>query len=167
MALRISRSIIILISGIAAVALNQIMTGYSAFFGITLSISALLTVAYLFIHFDKEFNPKMIMELVADGFAGIVIFTYPQSNEAFFMVVFSFWIVFMGALFLSSGLANLRNKESLPLYLLAGIVLIVLGFVIINYVSDSINSVNYLIGFAMIIYAVVNIYIYRTKKAEA
>jgi len=135
-------------------------------FAITLSISAMLTVAYLFINFDKEFNPKVIMELITDGFSGIVIFTYPQSDEAFFMVVFSFWIVFMGALYLSSGIANLNNKESLPVYLLTGIILIVLGFIIINYVSESINSVNYLIGFAMIIYAVINIYLYLTKKAE-
>jgi len=126
----------------------------------------MLTVAYLFINFDKEFNPKVIMELITDGFSGIVIFTYPQSDEAFFMVVFSFWIVFMGALYLSSGIANLNNKESLPVYLLTGIILIVLGFIIINYVSESINSVNYLIGFAMIIYAVINIYLYLTKKAE-
>jgi uncharacterized membrane protein HdeD (DUF308 family) len=166
MTLRIARSIIILLSGIAAVAFNQIMTGYSALFGITLSVSALLTVAYLFIHLDEEFNPKMIMELIADGFAGIVIFTYPQSNEAFFMVVFSFWIVFMGALYLSSGLSNLQNKDKMPPYLLTGIILVVLGFVIINYVSESINSVNYLIGFAMIIYSAVNIYLYFSKKRE-
>jgi len=164
MNLRIARSIVILLSGIAAVAFNQIMTGYSAFFGITLSIAALITVAYLFIHFDKEFDQKMIMELIADGFSGIVIFTYPQSNEAFFMIVFSFWIVFMGALFLSTAVANLKNKDSLPLFLLTGVILIVLGFVIINYVSDSINSVNYLIGFAMIIYSSVNTYLYLTKK---
>ena len=166
MSLRIARSAVILISGISAITFNSMMSGFSFMFAITLSISAMLTVAYLFINFDKEFNPKVIMELITDGFSGIVIFTYPQSDEAFFMVVFSFWIVFMGALYLSSGIANLNNKESLPVYLLTGIILIVLGFIIINYVSESINSVNYLIGFAMIIYAVINIYLYLTKKAE-
>lgn len=166
MSLRIARSIVILLSGIAAVSFNQIMTGYSAIFGITLSISALLTVAYLFIHFDKELNPKVITELISDGFAGIVIFTYPQSDEAFFMIVFSFWIVFMGALLLNGAITKMTDKESLPVYLLSGIVLIVLGFVIINYTSEHINSVNYLIGFAMVVYAVINIYLYITKKAD-
>jgi uncharacterized membrane protein HdeD (DUF308 family) len=166
MTLRIARSIVILLSGIAAIAFNQIMTGYSAIFGITLSISALLTVAYLFINFDKDFNPKVILELITDGFSGIVIFTYPQSNEAFFMIVFSFWVVFMGALFLNSAIIKIKDKESLPVYILSGIILIVLGFVIINYTSESINSVNYLIGFAMIIYSIINIYLYFTKKEE-
>ena len=167
MSLRIARSAVLLFSGIAAIAFNQMMTGYSALFGITLSVSALLTVTWLFIHLDKEFNPKVIMELIADGFAGIVIFTYPHSGELFFTIVFSFWIVFMGALYLSSGMANLKEKDSLPLYLLTGIILIVLGFIIINFKSESMSSVYYLIGFAMIIYASANIYLYLGKKTEA
>jgi uncharacterized membrane protein HdeD (DUF308 family) len=72
----------------------------------------------------------------------------------------------MGALYLSSGLSDLQNKDKMPLYLLTGIILVVLGFVIINYVSENINSVNYLIGFAMIIYSAVNIYLYLSKKKE-
>ena len=166
MSLRITRSIIILLSGIAAIALNQTMTGYSVMFGITLSISALITVAYLFVNFDKTFNPKVIMELIADGFGGIVIFTYPHSGELFFVIVFAFWLVFMGALYMNSAIASLNDKDTLPLYLLTGIILIVLGFIIINYTSENMNSVNYLIGFAMIIYASINNYLYFTKKTE-
>lgn len=166
MSLRIARSIVLLLAGISAIAFNHMMSGFSILFGITLSISAMLTVAYFFINFDKEFNPKVIMELIADGFTGIVIFTYPHSGELFFMIVFAFWIVFMGALYLSSGIANLNDKDSLPIYLLTGIILIVLGFIIINYTSENMDSVNYLIGFAMIIYASVNTYLYFTKKAE-
>ena len=166
MSLRIARSIVILLSGISAVAFNHMMNGFSVMFGIMLSISAMLTVAYLFVNFDKAFNPKVIMELISDGFAGIVIFTYPHSGELFFIIVFAFWIVFMGALYLSSGIANLNDKDALPLYLLTGIILIVLGFIIINYTSENMNSVNYLIGFAMIIYASINNYLYFTKKEE-
>ncbi|MCF6171026.1 MAG: DUF308 domain-containing protein [Bacteroidales bacterium] len=166
MSLRIVRSAVLLLSGIAAIAFNQIMTGYSALFGITLSISALITVVHLFINFDKTFNPKVIMELVIDGFAGIIIFTYPHSGELFFLIVFSFWLVFMGALYLSSGLANPKEKDTFPLHLLTGIILIVLGFIIINYSSERMNSVYYLIGFAMIIYASANLYLFLDKKEE-
>lgn len=166
MSLRIARSVLLLLTGIAGIAFNQIMGGFSALFGIALSISALLTVSYLFIHLNKEFNPKIILELIADAFSGIVIFTYPHSDEAFYMVVFSFWIVMMGGLFLSGAVRHLKNKETLPVYLLAGIMLIVLGFIIINYTSETINSVNYLIGFAMIIYSGINIYLYLHKKEE-
>lgn len=166
MSLRISRSILLLLTGIAGIAFNQIMDGFSALFGIALSISALLTVAYLFINLNKELNSKVVLELIADGFAGIVIFTYPQSNESFFMIVFSFWIVMMGGLFLSASIQHLRNKETLPTYLLTGIILIVLGFIIINYSSETLNSVNYLIGFAMIIYTGINIFLYLRSKKE-
>ncbi len=164
MTLRVARSAVLLLTGLATIILNQIMTGYPALFGIALTVGALLTVSWLFIHFNEPFDPFLIMELVADGFAGIVIFTYPHSGELFFMIVFSFWIVFMGILFLGSGVIRQQKKDKLAVYLISGIMLVVLGFVTINYTSENMGSVNYLIGFATVVYSVINIYLLMSKK---
>ncbi len=56
--LRAIRFIILLLSGLAAIFLNQKVDGFSGLFGIALTISAALTVIYLFLQFDKPINEK-------------------------------------------------------------------------------------------------------------
>jgi len=153
LSLRIIRFIILLLAGLTAIFFNQKMNGFSALFAISLSISAALTVIFLFYNFDKQINDKVIMELIADGFAGIVLFTYPQSDERFFLIVFSFWIAWMGILYLTSGLLDKKIEKMMWLYTLIGIMLIILGFVILNYSTEMLSSVIYVVGFTLVIYS--------------
>ena len=164
LSLRIIRFVILLLAGLAAIFLNQKMNGFSALFAISLSISAALTVIFLFFYFDKQINDKVIMELISDGFAGIVLFTYPQSDERFFLIVFSFWIAWMGILYLTSGLLDKKNEKMMWLYTLIGIMLIILGFVILNYSTEMLSSVIYLVGFTLIIYSSLGFYSNLLRK---
>ena len=129
-------------------------------------VSAGLTVLFLFLQFDKPINEKIVMELIADGFSGIVIFTYPQSDERFFLVVFSFWIAWMGMLCLASGLLDKKHEKMMWLYTLLGIMFIVFGFIIMNYTSEMLSSVIYLIGFVTTIYGIFGLYNFLYKKSE-
>ena len=164
--LRSIRFLLLLLVGLVAVFLNQKVDGFSVLFGITLMISAGLTVLFLFLQFDKPINEKIVMELIADGFSGIIIFTYPQSDERFFLVVFSFWIVWMGMLCLVSGLLNKKHETMMWLYTLLGIMFIVFGFIIMNYTSEMLNSIIYLIGFVTTIYGIFGLYNFFYKKSE-
>jgi len=164
LSLRIIRFVILLLAGLAAIFLNQKMNGFSALFAISLSISAALTVIFLFFNFDKQINDKVIMELISDGFAGIVLFTYPQSDERFFLIVFSFWIAWMGILYLTSGLLDKKNEKMMWLFTLIGIILIILGFVILNYSTEMLSSVIYLVGFTLIIYSSLGFYSNLLRK---
>jgi uncharacterized membrane protein HdeD (DUF308 family) len=164
--LRAIRFIILLLSGLAAIFLNQIVDGFSGLFGIALTISAALTVIYLFLQFDKPINEKVVMELIADGFSGIVIFTYPQSDDRFFLVVFSFWIVWMGILCLASGLLDKKHEKLMWLYTLLGIMFVVFGFIIMNYTDEMFNSAIYLVGFIMNIYSLFGLYTILLRKSE-
>ena len=166
LSLRTIRFVILLLAGLAAIFLNQKMNGFSALFAISLSISAALTVIFLFFNFDKQINDKVIMELIADGFAGIVLFTYPQSDERFFLIVFSFWIAWMGILYLTSGLLDKKNEKMMWLYTLIGIMLIILGFVILNYSTEMLSSVIYLVGFTLIIYSSLGFYSNLLRKSK-
>jgi len=166
LSLRTIRFVILLLAGLAAIFLNQKMNGFSALFAISLSISAALTVIFLFFNFDKQINDKVIMELIADGFAGIVLFTYPQSDERFFLIVFSFWIAWMGILYLTSGLLDKKNEKMMWLYTLIGIMLIILGFVILNYSTEMLSSIIYLVGFTLVIYSSFGLYFNLLKKIK-
>lgn len=164
--LRTIRFLILLLAGLAAIFLNQKVDGFSGLFGIVLTLSAALTVIFLFLQFDKAINEKVVMELIADGFSGIVIFTYPQSDENFFLIVFSFWIVWMGILCLASGLLNKKHEKLMWLYTLLGIMFVVFGFVIMNYTSEMFNSVIYLVGFILAIYSIFGLYTIIKRKSE-
>ena len=165
-ALRIIRFILLLLIGLDAIFLNQKIVEFSALFGVVLTTSAALTVISLFLQFDKPFNEKVVMELIADGFAGIILFTYPQSDERFFLIVFSFWIAWMGILCLTSGLFDKKNEKLMWLYTLIGIVFIVMGFTIINYTEEMAGSVIYLVGFTLIIYSSFGFYSTLIRKTE-
>lgn len=163
---RKARSVVLLIAGLLAIALNHTMDGFSVVFGISLIISSALTLIYLFLHFDENINQKTVMEMILDGFSGLVLFTYPSSDQYFLLIVFAFWIVFNGVMLLTSGLLEEKCKPYLWFYVLSGIMVIVLGFVILNYNTVYIGSVLYVLGFSLIIYSGSNLYLYVTRKTE-
>jgi uncharacterized membrane protein HdeD (DUF308 family) len=163
---RKARFFILLFAGLLALGLSRTMDGYSVVLGISLLVSSALTLVYVFLHFDENINPKIVMEMITDGFSGLVIFTYPVSNENFLLIVFSFWIVFMGILLLTSGLLDEENKDYLWLYALTGIISMVLGFVVMHYDAAYKSSVLYVVGFTLLIYAGMNLYLLFKRKRE-
>ena len=126
---RKARSFILLFAGLLALGLSHTIDGYAVVFGMSLVVSAAMTLVYIFLHFDETINQKIVIEMIADAFAGLVIFTYPYSDQNFLLIVFAFWIVLMGSLLLTSGLMEERNKDFMWFYALVGIVMIMLGFV--------------------------------------
>lgn len=163
---RKARAFILLLSGLLALAINHTLDGFSVVFAISLLISSTLTLIYVFLNFDTTINQKIVMEMMVDGFSGLVIFTYPESNQNFFLIVFSFWIVFMGILITTSGLMEEKNKKFLWAYALVGIVSIMLGFVVLNYDQAYMSSVLYLVGFTLLIYSGMSLYIFLKRKAD-
>jgi uncharacterized membrane protein HdeD (DUF308 family) len=163
---RNARSAILFLAGLLAIALNHTMDGYAAVFGISLIVSSAITLLYVFMRFDENINQKIVMEMIVDGFSGLVLFTYPTSDQFFLLIVFAFWMVFNGTLFLTSGLMEEKNKPNIWLYVLSGIMTIVLGFVILNYNADYMGSVLYLIGFTLIIYSGINLYLVIKNKRD-
>jgi uncharacterized membrane protein HdeD (DUF308 family) len=163
---RKARSFIILLSGLAAIIFNNTLDGYSAMFGITLVVTALLGILNLFVYFDKPMNQKFLMELLLDGFSGIIIFTYSNSDEGFFLTVFAFWAFVNGLFYLTSGLLEKKNKSHLPFYTLIGIVMMIFGFIPLHFNNESLGSIIYLIGFAMIIYSSANLYLMFKRKTD-
>ena len=163
---RKARSFIILFSGLAAIFLNHTLDGYSAMFGMTMVVAALISVVHIFVYFDKPMNEKFLMELLLDGFSGTIIFTFNNSNESFFLTVFAFWAFVNGLFYLTSGLIDKKNKSYLPLYTLVGIIMMSLGFMPLHFNEESLGSVIYLIGFAMIIYSSANLYLMFKRKQD-
>jgi len=163
---RKARSFVLLLSGLAAVFLNNNIAGYSAMFAISLIIAALITLLFFFVYFDKPINQKVLMELLLDGFAGVIIFTYNQSDDNFFLTVFSFWIFFNGLFYLTSGITDKSNKALLPFYTIVGIILMVFGFMPLHMNEESHGIIIYMIGFAIILYSAYNIYLLFKKKSE-
>ncbi len=164
--LRVLRLFVLLLTGLSAVFLNEVMIGFPVLFAVALAISAGLTIIYIFLNFDKQLNEKLIMELVADGFSGIVLFTYPFSDERFFLIVFAFWIAWSGTLWLTSGLFVPAKEKMMWFYTLAGIVFIVLGFVLLNYAQEMINSAIYVVGFSLTLYSVLGLYLGLAKRTD-
>ena len=161
---RLSRLILLLLLGIATLALSLSIEIFGVFYGIFLLIGAALTSVYLFLHFDQNIDEKIIIELAIDGFAGLIIFTYPEPNERFIMLDFSFWIAIMGILHVVSGLFNKKNSKLIWLYILSGIIMVVLGFIILNYNTEYIGSIGYLIGFVLTYYGGLGIYLLTKSR---
>lgn len=152
-------TILALISMIMSLSIQE----FGIYFGILLLVSVSLSTVYLFIHFDENIDEKIILEMATDGFAGLIIFTYPQPDARFFMLDFSFWIAIMGMLHFVTGLFDKKNSKSFWLYILSGIMMIVLGFIILNYSTEYLGSIVYLIGFVLMYYAILNIYLLRSN----
>jgi len=164
--LRATRLFILLIAGILAITLNNSIQGFPVIFGISLIISSGITVIYIFLNFDKNINQKIVMEMIMDGFSGLVIFTYPESNQKFFLIVFAFWIAVMGILILTSGLMDEKHKSFLWLYTMTGIIMMVLGFTALHYDEAYMNSILYLVGFTLLIYTGSGLYLFFKRKLE-
>ncbi len=163
---RKARSFVILLSGLAAIILNNTLDGYSALFGITLVVASLISILHIFVYFNKPMNEKFLMELLLDGFSGVIIFTYSNSNESFFLTVFAFWAFVNGLFYLTSGLIDKKNKSYLPIYTLVGISMMSLGFMPLHFNHESLGSVIYLIGFTLIIYSSANLYLMFKRKQD-
>jgi len=150
---------------IATIALKLPIQEFGIYFGILLLVGVALTTIYLFIHFDENINQKLIIELGVDAFTGLVIFTAPEPSIRFFMLDFSFWIAVMGMLHFTSGLFDHKASKSFWVYIISGIMLIIFGFIILNYSQDYLGSVIYLIGIVLAYFSFLNIYLLRKIKS--
>lgn len=167
MGYRYTKYVLLTILSIATIALSLSIEEFGIYFGVSLLAGAALSVIYLFIHFNESLNEKIILELAMDGFAGLIIFTYPQPDQRFFMLVFSFWVAVMGMLHLATGLFDKKKSKLLWLYVLSSIMMIVFGFIILNYNTDYIGSIVYLIGIVLTYYSVLNIYLTNKNNIKA
>jgi cytochrome b subunit of formate dehydrogenase len=104
---RTGRNILFLILGFIAVSLKSNINGLSFYFGVAALSSAGLTLVYILLHFDENISREIITEMVIDGFSGLIIFTYPNSNNEFYMVIFSFWLAVMGTLMVPTYIATI------------------------------------------------------------
>lgn len=160
----IIRALLLLIVAAAGLFLELTINEFGFFFGISLLLGAALTAISLFLSFDKQINEKNLMEPIMDGFAGLVILTYPEVSSLFVLSDFSFWIAMMGILYLNSGFFNHQSTKFFWLYILTSLTLIVFGFVIINYTSEFLSSIIYLMSFAVVIYSLVVIYLSLSRS---
>jgi uncharacterized membrane protein HdeD (DUF308 family) len=163
---RYGRIIVLVILSILAGGLRGDITGFSMYFGAGLLVAAFLSLIYLFVNFDKSLDEKLLMEMILDGFSGLIIFTYPHSDNTFFIVVFSFWIALMGIFMLSAGLFSEKNKEDLWFYVLLGLVMIVSGFSIMHVTEESQGVTGYFISFITFIYACAACRLLWKKKSD-
>ncbi len=163
-AFRITRSAFLALYGIITIALALSIKEFGIYFGVILMVSAAISSIFLFLYFDKKIDKNIIIELAMDGFAGLIIFTYPDPTDRFFMLDFSFWIAVMGMLYMVKGLFDKKSRKYLWLYVLSGIMIIVLGFIILNYSTDYLGSVGYLIGIVLSYYGLINIYLQKVDK---
>ncbi len=162
---RIGRSVLFLILAGIAISLNKI-DGLSLYFGVAALVSAGLTLIYLFMHFDERVTRELVAEMIVDAFSGLIIFTYPHSDNEFYLIIFSFWLTIMGTFMLTSGLLSKHNKDYLWFYILLGISYIVAGFSIMNVSQESSGLINYFMGFVLIIYSVTNGALLVKRKQE-
>jgi len=125
-----------------------------------------MTLIYMFLHFDEHMAREIIIEMLVDGFSGLIIFTYPHSDNQFFTIVFSFWIFVMGVLMLTSGLLNKQNKDFLWGYILLGIFFLVSAFSIMHVTEESADILSYFIGFVLVIYSVAQLWLIAKRKQE-
>jgi len=161
---RYTKYLLLAVLAVATLFLSLSIQEFGIYFGVLLLVGVALMAIYLFIHFDENINEKLIIELAIDGFAGLIIFTYPEPNARFFMLDFSFWIAVMGMLYFVTGLFDKKHSKLFWLYLISGIMMIVFGFIILNYSTDYLGSVVYLISIVLLYYAVLNVYLLKTNS---
>ncbi len=163
---RIFRAIIFLVPALFVFIAGMGLSGLTITFGITLVTAALATIFYIFIYLDKNLNEKIFMEGLTDLFFGIVLFSYPDPDKQFFIVIFSSWLFIMSLLTLSGGIAKKQNKKYLWIYLLSGIFYLIISFVIINYVPDAFSSINYTMAIVLIVYSILTFYLILSRKED-
>ena len=164
--LRYTRSLLFLLPAVLALTTDTSLEGLSIAFGVAALTGAFATMIYLFLHFDEKLNDKIIMELLADAFFGLILFTYPVPDGRFFLLVFSAWIFVMGLLFVTRGLDKTGIESFYWFYLLTGITYIAIAFVITNYNPDLMPMVPFVLGIVLAIYSVVNIYLMIKRRTD-
>ncbi len=163
---RISRAALMLIPALLLFLTKISLPGISIVFGVVILLGAFSTMLYLFFHFDKNINSKILMEGLADAFFGLVLFTYPHPDNAFFLIIFSSWIFIMGVLLLVSGLVTMENSDFFWFYILAGITYIAMGFVIMNYNPGLQASIPALIGIILTLLSGTYLYLLIRRKKD-
>jgi len=163
---RITRAALLLIPAILIFSTNISLQGTSIAFGISVLMGAFATMLYLFFHFDRKINAKIIMEGLADAFFGLVLFTYPNPDNRFFLIIFSSWIFFMGTLQLVSGLVNMEDTDYFWYYILSGITFLAMGFVIMNYNPRFRASIPALLAIVLILFSSTNLYLLIKRKKD-
>ncbi len=166
LALRYIRSLLFLFPAGMALATNASLEGLSIAFGIVALTGAFATTIYLFLHFDEKLNDKIVMELLADAFFGLILFTYPNPDGRFFLLVFSAWIFIMGLLFITRGLTKAGIENFYWFYLLTGITYIIAAFVITNYNPDFMATIPFVLGIVLVVYSFVNMYLMVKRKGD-
>jgi len=134
---RITRAALLFIPALLLLFTHISLSGVSFAFGVVVLLSAFATMLYLFFHFDKTINAKIILEGLADAFFGLVLFTYPTPDNQFFLIIFSAWIFFMGTLQLVTGLASMDDTDYFWLYILAGLTFLAMGY---NFIQKEMRS---------------------------
>ena len=163
---RISRAALLLIPALLLFFTHITLAGTSIVFGVTVLLGAFSTMLYLFFHFDKTINSKILMEGLADAFFGLVLFTYPHPSSQFFLIIFSSWIFFMGVLILVSGLVNMEDSDYFWLYILAGITFVSMGFVILNFNPRFKESIPVLTGIVLMLISGVHLFLLLKRKKD-
>ncbi len=167
---RITRAILFFIPAVLAMSTQTTLGGLSFVFAGTLFFGALITLIYLFLHFDEFVNPKIIMELLTDAFAGVVLITFPLHNGnlamRYFLIIFSVWLFANGMFLAVSGIMDKENKPWFWLFVLVGIAYISMAFVIMNYNPEYISSAKWLVAFMMIIYGTIALFMLIVRKKD-
>jgi uncharacterized membrane protein HdeD (DUF308 family) len=163
---RISRAVLLLIPAVLLLFTHITLAGTSIVFGVAILLGAFSTMLYLFFHFDKTINSKILMEGLTDAFFGLVLFTYPNPTGRFFLIVFSAWIFFMGVLILVSGLIQMEESNLFWLYILSGITFVAIGFVILNYNPAMKAAVPVLLAIVLLLYSGTHLFLLLKRKKE-
>ncbi len=163
---RYARLAVILILSVLAFNLKNGVDGFSVYFGAGMLTTAFLTMIYVFINFDNELKGNLILEMIFEAFSGLIIFTYPESDTAFFIVTFSYWTAIMGGLLLVAGLFEPENKECLWFYTLAGLVFLISGFSIMHITAANQGLLNYYMSFVMLLYVLVSFRLLYKRKED-
>ena len=163
---RYARLLVILILSVLAFNLKNGVEGFSIYFGAGMLITAFITMIYIFVNFDKKLDGKLVLEMIFEAFSGLIIFTYPESDTAFFIVTFSYWTAVMGGLLLVAGLFDPENRECMWFYTLAGLIFLISGFSIMHITVANQGLLNYYMSFVMLLYVLVNFRLLYKRKKE-
>ncbi len=158
---RLTRSVFLAAIAILTIILQLTIIEFGIYFGILLLMGAISTIIYLFIYFDEHIDQLLIIELAVDIFTGLIIFTYPEPDDRFFMLDFSFWLAIMGIINLTIGIFDKSRSSYFWLFVLSGITYVVFGFIILNYNTEHISSITTLIGLILFSYSLLNFYLIK------
>lgn len=167
---RIARAALFIIPAIFAITTSMALVGLSFVFAATLFTASFLTLIFLYLHFDEYINPKIIMEMLTDAFVGIVLITFPSPSESFsvryFLIMFAVWIFANGIFLITSGIMDRRNKPWFWLLVVVGLTYITMGFVIMNYNPQMMESAKWVVSFTLIAYSGIALFLLLKRKND-